>query len=110
MIDNDDREALRLGHLFEELIETPAFKEWFAYVESLAQQWYKTATARSVSLDECIQREYEKGTLNGIELTLGAAFAKVAEMKSIQDREAKETQSDERDADDDTDRTESAAD
>ena len=91
---------LRLGHLMEDLLASPAWMAFFEWVQSNpGQATYKSAVAPAKSIDDCIEREYAKGTLKGIELTLAAPAMIVAEMKSILEDE--ERQEDGRSNDDD---------
>lgn len=78
-----------MGHAMERLVAMP---EWTLFAEWIqanpAQSAYQRALAPSASVDECLQREYDKGSLKGIELTLTAPTNIIREMQVILAAEA----------------------
>lgn len=68
----------------EGLLADPGWRTLCSWVEdNVGQAAFKRLKAPSVSFDACIAAEYEKGTINGIELTLMAPANIVREMHAI---------------------------
>lgn len=79
-----ERERVRVGHLMEDLIASPAWKELGSWIESNpGAAAFARLKAPAASFDACLGIEFEKGTLRGIELTFAAPANIVAEMKDI---------------------------
>ena len=92
-----DREDVRIGHAMERLVALPEWQELVQYVEERqAQDFYKRAIAPMTKADDAFGAEYAKGTLNGIQLTLGQPARIIALMREILQREEQETENGDR--------------